>query len=58
MHMKKNRTDASVYHQLFMEIRVSYYDYIPVYTDGAVAKSPANGLVGIGFASRYRLQPK
>ena len=25
--------------------------------NGAVAKSLANGLVGTGFASRYRLQP-
>ena len=26
--------------------------------DGSVAKSSAKGLVGTGFASRYRLQPK
>ena len=26
--------------------------------DGAVVKSSANGLVGTGFAPRYRLQPR
>ena len=26
--------------------------------DGAVAMSSANGLVGTGFVSRYRLQPR
>ena len=26
--------------------------------DGAVAKSSVNGLIGTGFASRYRLQPR
>ena len=26
--------------------------------DGTVALSSANGLVGSGFASRYRLQPR
>ena len=26
--------------------------------DGAVVMSSANGLVGTGFASRYRLQPR
>ena len=26
--------------------------------DGAVATSSVNGLVGTGFASRYRLQPR
>ena len=35
MHLKKDRTDASVYQQLFMEIRDRYRDYIPVYTDSS-----------------------
>ena len=35
MHLKKDRTDASVYQKLFMEIRERYCDYIPVYTDGS-----------------------
>ena len=35
MHLKKGRTDASVYQQLFMEIRNRYRDHIPVYTDGS-----------------------
>ena len=34
VHMKKDRTDVSVYKQLFMEIR-GYRNYIPVYTDGS-----------------------
>ena len=34
LHLKKDRTDASIYQQLFMEIRDRYHDYIPVYTDG------------------------
>ena len=33
VHLKKDRTDASIYKQLFMEIRDRYRDYIPVYTD-------------------------
>ena len=32
VHLKKDRTDASIYQQLFMEIRDRYRDYIPVYT--------------------------
>ena len=35
MHLKNDRTDASVYRQLFIEIRDRYGDYIPVYTDGS-----------------------
>ena len=35
VHLKKDRTDASIYQQLFMEIRDRYRDYIPVYTDGS-----------------------
>ena len=35
VHLKKHRTDASIYQQLFMEIRDRYRDYIPVYTDGS-----------------------
>ena len=35
VHLKKDRTDASVYQQLFMEIRDRYRDHIPVYTDGS-----------------------
>ena len=35
VHLKKDRTDASIYQQLFMEIRVRYRDHIPVYTDGS-----------------------
>ena len=31
MHLKKDRTDASVYQQLFMEIQDRYLDYIAVY---------------------------
>ena len=34
MHLKKDCTDASIYQQLFKEIRERYRDYIPVYTDG------------------------
>ena len=34
VHLKKDRTDASVYKQLFMEIRDRHRDCIPVYTDG------------------------
>ena len=34
VHLKKDRTDASIYQQLFMEIRDRYRDHIPVYTDG------------------------
>ena len=33
--MKKDRTDASVYHQILMEMQDRYRDYIPVYTDGS-----------------------
>ena len=33
MHLKKDRTDASVYQHLFIEIRDRYRDYIPVFTD-------------------------
>ena len=33
VHLKKDRTDASAYQQLFMEIRDRYRDYILVYTD-------------------------
>ena len=35
VHLKKDRTDAFVYQQLFMEICDRYSDYIPVYTDGS-----------------------
>ena len=35
LHLKKDRTDASIYQQLFMEIRDRYRDYIPVHTDGS-----------------------
>ena len=35
MHLKKDRTEASVYKLLFMEIRNRYRDHIPVYTDGS-----------------------
>ena len=35
VHLKKDRTDASIYQQFFMEIRDRYRDYIPVYTDGS-----------------------
>ena len=35
MHLKKNRTYASIYQKLFLEIRDRYRDYIPVYTDGS-----------------------
>ena len=35
VHLKKDRTDASIYQLLFMEIRDRYRDYIPVYTDGS-----------------------
>ena len=35
LDLKKNRTDASVYRQLFTEIRDGYRDHIPVYTDGS-----------------------
>ena len=31
VHVMKDRTDASVYKQLFMAIRERYRDYIPVY---------------------------
>ena len=34
-HLKFFSTDASIYQQLFMEIRDRYRDYIPVYTDGS-----------------------
>ena len=35
VHLKKDRTDASIYQQLFMKIRDRYRDNIPVYTDGS-----------------------
>ena len=35
MHLKKDRTNTSVYQELFMEIQGRYLDYIPVYTDGS-----------------------
>ena len=35
VQLKKDQTDASIYQQLFMEIRDRYRDYIPVYTDGS-----------------------
>ena len=31
LHLKKDRTDAFIYQQLFMDIRDRYRDYIPVY---------------------------
>ena len=34
VHLKKDRTDASIYQQRFLEIRDKYCDYIPVYTHG------------------------
>ena len=37
---------------------VSQHIYFYASPDGAVAKSLANGLVGTGFVSRYRLQPR
>ena len=30
VHLKKDRTDPSIYQQLFVEIRDRYRDYIPV----------------------------
>ena len=35
VHLKKDRPDASMYQQHFLEIRDRYRDYIPVYTDGS-----------------------
>ena len=35
VHLKKDRTDASIYQQIFMEIRERYRAYIPVYIDGS-----------------------
>ena len=35
VHLKKDHTDASVYQQLFMELRNRYRDHILVYTDGS-----------------------
>ena len=35
VHLKKDRTDASIYKKLFIEIRDRYLDYTPVYTDGS-----------------------
>ena len=35
VHLKKDRTDESIYQQLFMEIRDRFRDYIPVFTDGS-----------------------
>ena len=35
VHLKKDRTDTSIYQQLFLQIRDRYHDYIPVYTDGS-----------------------
>ena len=35
MHLKKDRSDASIYQKHFIEIREMYHDYIPVYTDGS-----------------------
>ena len=35
VHLKKDRTDTSVYQQLFMEIQDRYRDHISVYTDGS-----------------------
>ena len=35
VHLKKDRTDASIYQQPFLEIRDRYRDYIPVYTNGS-----------------------
>ena len=31
VHLKKDRTDTSIYQQRFLEIRDRYRDYIPVY---------------------------
>ena len=35
LDLKKDGTVASIYQQIFMEMRVGYRDYIPVYTDGS-----------------------
>ena len=35
VHLKKDRTYASIYQKPFMEIRDWYRDHIPVYTDGS-----------------------
>ena len=35
VHLVKDRTDASIYQQRFLEIRDRYCDYIPVCTDGS-----------------------
>ena len=35
VHLKNDRTDASIYQQRFLEIRDKYRHYIPVYTDGS-----------------------
>ena len=33
-HLKKDRTNAFIYQQFFIEMRDRNRDYIPVYTDG------------------------
>ena len=35
VHLKKDRTDASIYQQHFLEIRDRHHNHIPVYTDGS-----------------------
>ena len=48
-----------VYVCMYISMYVCMYVFMYISgPDGAVAKSTANGVVGIGFVSRYRLQPK
>ena len=51
VHLKKDRTDASTYQQLFMEIRDRYRDHIPVYTDGS---RDGNDVACASFSIKHR----
>ena len=51
VHLKKDRTDASVYQQLFMEIQDRYRDHIPLYTDDS---RDGNAVGCASFSIRHR----
>ena len=42
----------------FISIKLNMFVGFTTGPDGAAVMSSANGLVGVGFASRYRLQPR
>ena len=65
VYLKKDRTDASIYQQLFKEIRNRYRDYTPVYTDGSrdgnyvacAAVFPSDTVISVRLPILYPYSP-